>query len=470
MVLFNKVSISNYAFLTRYKYSNNQYFSENIKQNKFSIILISKLNKSPDKLLNRDINYEFIARNFWNQFINNYWEETIFISRANKLSQKYRHKLKNYNWIINNNNDYKNFLNLFNKYLSSGKISISAKFNHTAHTLIGREHNNYIKYIWRKGINWYIFNLYTNYLSRKTNLINNTILLNKNNININSLPVFLLHNQYNKVILAESSDQIILRQDLLKSIYNLLNTFLIKSSNIKKNYTGLFFINPEDALEYKEYINHKYLKSINTNSLKFFIGHIELYYKLLNQSIYNREFRLIPDLKEVSNVIYKYQYYKNLIFDKKQRYGKNYFQGQPVYIIQSVMAKNVNTGQNNIIEYFYKIKNNHEIILCKSIFLNYKTAIIAWNKFKEEYPHYKLPKKPRIYVSSLENFLQKSSKQNNNSHVVFIPSLQTYKFIKKEQINNNIKSVKSLLIYKSIYIKNFMKQLIWPLTRKNPVN
>nr|YP_009295357.1 hypothetical protein BI108_pgp038 [Dasya binghamiae]AOH77369.1 hypothetical protein [Dasya binghamiae] len=484
MLLLNKISENTYQHLNHFDYSTLTFQNkkkiinyDRFNKNKIRLILNAKLYKnlhqSSSKLLHDYIDYKFISRNFWNKFINQYWQETIFISLSNPLSDNYINKLKNKGLLIHKGNDYKNFLIEFSKDLINGKIQVLLNQNNNEKiniSLFIKNNNTYIKYIWRKGIYWHIYYIYSKYLLMKNNLSNRSFIFDLKNIVSNSLPIFTVTNQYNKLIMAESAEQILLKKDFLQTLDYWYNSVLLNNRSLKKIYTGLLFINPEDALEYKEYIAFKYIKSNNINYPKFFIGKLNLYSRLFNCSSCDKEFRLIPDLKEVSDLIYKYQYNKNIIFDKYQKYGKNHFQGQPIYIINSIVVKNINTNAKEKVDYFYSVSKNSKIIKYKAIFLNYKTAIVAWNKFREEYSHYKLPQYPLLYVSNLETFLKTSDTKKNNNNSIFIPSTKTYLFIKKYKQTNKQDDIRNILTNKSISIKSFLERVIWSLTSRQPTN
>nr|YP_010155874.1 hypothetical protein K4Y23_pgp190 [Cumathamnion serrulatum]QQY85264.1 hypothetical protein [Cumathamnion serrulatum] len=448
--------------------------------NEKTLIFISKPNKnlyasfSKPLNLNQYVESKFISRSLWNEFINRYWQETVFISTTNILSENYINRLKTNGLSIYKDNDYKHFLLNFSKDLINGKIHVSLNENINIEDksipLIIHKNNKSIKYIWRKGINWHISCLYFKYLSVKNKYIKKIPLVDFSYLNVNSLPLFTVSNQNNKLIMAESANQILIQRNLFQVLYNWYNIFSLKKIYLEKLYTGLLFINPKDALEYKDYIAYKYLQFSQNNSLKFFIGQFNLYYKLLYSSARSREFRLVPDLKEISNFVYKYQYYKNIKLDKQQEYGKHHFQGQPIYIIEPLLIKNKNTNKQEQFNYFYPFKSNNKIINYKAIFLNYETALMAWNKLKVEYSSYKLPKKPSIYVSNLENFIKIYNQTNENFHFIFIPSPETYNFIKSQKQFQDKNYLKHMLIDKSLYIKSLCKRFIWSLTSRQPIN
>ena len=471
MILFHITLKNYYKYFNNlnrilYKFIYNDKKFESVKLTKKQFILISKRNKAFDLSFNytlkKSLNYQFISRSFWDKFINNYWQETLFISTNNVLSDYYTNQLKSSGLLVYKGNQYKKFLSSFSKDLIAGKIQVLLSKNDKQSVLFNMNNNKYIKYTWRKGFNWYIYNLYSKYLFLIKYLLKNRNTIYIKKIQGNVLPLFTIINQNNELITAESSNQIFTYKNLFNPFKNLYEIIIGK-----KNYVGLLFINPNDALEYKEYSINKYL-FFKKNLLRLFISQLSLYYKLIYSSIYNIEFRLVPDLQEVSSIIYKYQYYKNIKFDKFQKYGKNYFQGQPIYIIQPFQCKNLYTGQKNKFNYFYNVGKSSYSLRCYAIFLNYKTALLAWNKFRQDYSHYKIPLMPNIYVSNLENFIKSKAYEKNSTNYVIVPSLDTYNLLlSKSGINENWSVVK-VLQDQFLYLKNICQRLIWSLISKYP--
>nr|YP_009391821.1 hypothetical protein [Acrosorium ciliolatum]ARW59965.1 hypothetical protein [Acrosorium ciliolatum] len=450
MLKLNNITDKNFVNIKNYKY------------HKSILIFLSKINnslyKSTRPLSIKKTKYKFINRNLWQKFINKYWQETIFISKPNLLSDNYINQLKTKGLSIYSNSDYKNFLLEFSKALLSGKVQVCMNNNIINPSLFIYNNNTHFKYIWKKS-----FNLSSNYLVNKQKIIKTRSLLNNRYLKNNILPIFAITNQYNQLVMFESSEKIFLQKNNLSILSNFFNNI-----SSKKIYTGLLFINPEDASEYKQYILSKYSHSTRSSYIQSFIGQLNLYYKLVYSSIYNTEFRLIPDLKEVSELIYKYQYYKNIFFDKNQKYGNNYFQGQPIYLIKSFIATNKNTKNKVVLDYFYNIKKNINHNKYQAVFLNYKTALLAWNQFKEENSYYDLPNKPLLHVSNLENFLKKHDK--NDTNVIFVPSFDTYKFIKNKIKLKQTNNINKIFLQNTSYLKNFMTRAFWSLTSRQPIN
>jgi len=493
MILFHK-TFENYCTINNYTeklllldychYSKkNNEINFNFRNNydyRLTVLLNSKLHiastKFANPIKNNSIDSLFISRNFWQKIFNQYWQETIFVSIPNQSSENYINKLKNNGLSIYKANDYKNFLSNFSKALMKGQIKvdlINQSNNNTNKKSLSslRNNNIYIKYVWKKGINWYLSLFFSKYNNIKSQLINQNKI---NTIRQTSLPIFTLTNNSNQIIMSESPDQILLNKNILQLFNNLYNKLIVKNINLKTLYTGLFFINPEDAYEYQEYILSKYKISSRDSNIKFFIGQFNLYLRLIKLSINNSDFRLVPDLQEVSELIYNYQYYKNIKIDKDQLYGRNYFQGQPIYIIKPIIVKNKYTGRKHYINYTYNLQTSNKLVKYKAIFFNYQTAMMAWNKFKEDNGQYQFPKLPSIYVSNLEKFLQKShSDQKQEQSYIFIPSIKTYKFIKsfKEKEKIERKNIwKYNFVSRNLYLKGLFKRVVWSLTSRQPTN
>lgn len=494
-------SLQFFSFMFLYKMVENYYNSFSLYNNTLfntyihethskSIMSINKIDKSNDFFISKLIlknqklakskdffennkNDKFIFRTFWQKFINQYWQETVFLSLPDSLSEIHVNKLKTDGIYIYKGNDYKNFLLQFNKALINGKIKVYINDLVDKDSFLKNKNSIYIKYIWKKQC--YLYFSFMKYFKPNTNNIINFSYKAIKAMTYNTLPLFTLVNNSNQLIMAESSEELLMKKNIFDSLSGVYNKFFINQVNTKKIYTGLFFINSEDAVEYKNYIKSKYLKSSRSNGIESFVSPLHIYYKLLQLSIRNIEFKLIPDLQEVSQLIYKYQYYKNIIFSKSQKYGKNYFQGQPIYLIQPCMAKHKYLNNKNVISYTYSDNKNSVRYKYQAIFLNYRTAIHAWNLFREQYTDYRLPVQPIIKVSNLEDFLNKNINTNNIKNkelkqILFVPSLETYTSIKNHlnlRYHNNLNQIISnkLLVTKSLF-----QRMIWSLTSRQPIN
>nr|YP_009398220.1 hypothetical protein [Thaumatella adunca]ARW67406.1 hypothetical protein [Thaumatella adunca] len=440
----------------------------NFKFNRSSCIFISNSKvftaKVPSKLLENKMNNKLVIRNLWQKMINRYLQETIFLSKSNSLSNNYISKLKTLGLSVYEGNEYKNFLYKFSKDLLNGKIQLYMNKTDNLYTsLLVNKNNIYLRYKWFKFPNFSIFNF-----NNHRHKISDVFKLNQKHLNSTSLPLFMLVNNNHEIILSESYDQLFKSRKL----FNLYARFTNKDINAKKSYIGLVFVNPQDALEYKEYIKNKYINSTRLNKVSYVITNMNLYYKLIKSVNNCVEFRLVPDLKEVGDLTYAYKYYKNLSFDNNQNYGNTYFQGQPIYLIQSTYARNKNKKYIKKIDYFYSFKQKKSSFKYKAVFLNYETAISAWQKFVEKNIDYNLPVKPNLSVSNLETFIQEPYYKKNHSKIIFLPSLRTYDIIKNYLQSNlqNKSNLKYWIVNKSVYFQTLCYRIIWSLTSRQPLN
>nr|YP_009397612.1 hypothetical protein [Dipterosiphonia australica]ARW66798.1 hypothetical protein [Dipterosiphonia australica] len=479
MTLFNFILF--YKLRQNYN-ENNQIFHLQLKQKDFNInskhvtqnfifdifnnIILSKVNTDRDKVSSNILTTEIgknklISRNYLQKLINEYFQETIFLSSANALSNKYVNKLRTSGLSIHKTNQHKSFIHKFSKSLLSGKINVTMNELNTSTYM--QKNNVYIKYKWVKFLNFKTLFL----LNSKNGIFNFFTKTTSQLINF-SLPFFIVINNNKEIIISESTDQL-----SKNSFLYTLHSYLIgNDKSIKKTYTGLLFTNPQDALEYKEYIVTKYYNSTRSNTIEVVPANMILYYKLMFLRNNNIEFRLVPDLTEISNLIYKYKKYRNLSFCSSQNYSRYSFQGQPVYFIRPFYAKNKYSKQIEQLNYTYSLNSNESSVESQVVFLNYNTLVSAWKNFKKDNVNYDLPSVPEVSISNLETFFKEANYKKNYNTIIFLPSLQTYRFIKE---HFNIKSqhaqgIQRWMIHKSLYLKTLCYRVFWSLTSRQPIN
>nr|ARW69289.1 hypothetical protein [Polysiphonia sp.] len=477
LILFNKslynchenVQLSSCNLEQVCPYINIQYFTKNFLFNRLYRVLLSKKeNFDTQSLLNeslmKDESSLIVSRNLWQKFINKYIQETIFLSSINPLSTYYISKLRSSGYSVYKNNDYKNFLYKFNKDIINGKINVIINTVDRLEDYSRVQRNNiYLKYTWLKVSGFRRFLS----LSKQKKIINDY------DSNIHkmfdfSVPLFVVVNSNKEIIISDSNNQSCCN----KNIDNMYNLFAKLNKNNRDLRTGLLFVSPNDALEYKEYIESKYYNSTHPRYLEVVPINLKFYYKLMYTVNKDIEFRLIPDLKEVSNLLYKYKKYKHIFFDRNQKYGVNSFQGQPLYFIKSSYIKRQFSNKIVKLDYAYNFKQDNINYNCKVGFFNYNTLIGAWEKFKRENRDYRLPSIPHVYVSNFEAFIQKINQEKNSSETIFVPSLRTYNFIKyysNLSLYNSYK-LKSFISNKSLYLKTLCFRIFWSLTSRQPTN
>nr|YP_009297968.1 hypothetical protein Plocam_070 [Plocamium cartilagineum]AOM67906.1 hypothetical protein Plocam_070 [Plocamium cartilagineum] len=478
MILFNLTSMFIPHILENYSHINSQHNKNtNIQINKSLVNRSSVLYLSSNKNLNssninsKDILVQkFIYPNFFIKLINRYWQETIFLSISNPLSDNYISRLKSDGLIYKYQS--KKFLLNFSKALMTGRIDSSLNSS----LLVSKVQSNstYVKYIWRKGINLsFPLNILQDFFTYKKNNFlskNQIILIQK--LKKNQFPIFTVVNGFNQIIIAEPSEEIILNQSLINKIYKWYTDFLLKKKYSQPLYEGLFFMNPYDALEYSNFIKNKYPNSNKENHLKVFSSRLDFYYKQVRTSLPKIQFRLIPDLQELSQLIYKYRYYKNIYFHSSQKYNKDSFQGQPIYFIQPIFAINKKTKKMDLINFNYQLNEKHAMKQYEAIFINYKTAVLAWKKFCHESKDYNLPLNPKIMVYNLEDFLKtcECNSQIKQRNLLFIPTKESYKFMYKRKSETFKNKIIQIFSSKILFIKVFSKRLIWSLTSRQPIS
>jgi len=410
---------------------------------------------------------KLVSRNFITYLFNKYWQETIFLSTFNISSNNYINQLTS-DSLNTSKNQYKKFLLSFNKALINGRIEFS-DFTFDVNNNVSS-----VKYVWKKGFNLAYpknFSLFRYGKKRNTGFPDKVQLSLMKKLKYSGFPIFTIVNRFHQIVMAEPSDILLKNNNFLDTIFQWYYNNFIWTKDIKPIYEGLLFINPEDASEYMRYIKYKYPNSSRQNFLNLFISRLDFYYKLVRIAPPKVQFRLIPDLQEVGELIYKYRYKKNIIFHNKQMYGKDYFQGQPIYLIQPVSVKNKQTKKIDSISYSYGLYSNNLKYKYETIFMNYDTALIAWKKFREELSDYNLPYVPQIIVYNLEDFLH-TCEQNNqidNKNFLFIPSQETYNFIKHKRNKKSPFIISQILSSKILHIKLFTQRMFWSLTSRQPM-
>lgn len=452
----------------------NQYRYNNLKQN--TDILLLKLNNcfniASNSTINKsnDANYKLISRNFFIKFINQFWQETIFLSTTNSATDSYIDKLK-LDGLSMYSKEYKNFLIEFSKALINGRINIA--LNGSDVNILKANNSMYIKYIWRKGLNfsWPNKNSYLLSVLRQLPGAYKSKKFYAQKLVINKLPVFTVVNNLNQIILSESSNEILINKNFIDYLYTMYSKYFLNNllNNIK--HQGLFFINVQDAKEYQNYIKNKYIDLSEIKKIQVSTNQLGLYYKLINSTLKTIDFSLIPDLTELGHFITKYQYYKNIKIHESQKYGSTFFQGQPIYFIEPILAFNKNNKKIELVKYSYSSLIKGQNSEYTAVFMNYKTAVLAWQKFKQQIPNYELPVKPIITVYNLESFLEQSQSDNllKLRNILFIPSFESYSYLKNVSILNHQSSILQRIINYYSSTKLLSQRILWSLTSRQPL-
>nr|YP_009394306.1 hypothetical protein [Leptosiphonia brodiei]ARW62868.1 hypothetical protein [Leptosiphonia brodiei] len=433
-------------------------------------ILIAKRSQSVQETLESSTSSrsydKLVSRNIWQKIINRYLQETVFLSFSNNLTIDYINKLKNMGLSVYDSSQNRLFLNSFSRYLISGKINISDKYHNDFLVYsIESKDNVHIKYTWLKFFNFGNINFLklTNNIGKKLNQY-------LTSFSSNSLPLFVLVNNNYEIIMSESVDELPTFSSGF-DFHTMITSRLLQNSNNKRNHTCLLFANYNDALEYKNYINYKNYKSTSLLDIKIIPSNINIYNKLKQFYTHKVDVRLIPDLEEISSLLNEYSKYENISFNDNQKYGQNFFQGQPLYQIKPF---NVKSNDQKVLNSrnIYFLKNSKRYTILNTCFLNYYTALNAWQQLIKENSQLQLPSNPQILVSNLESFIQDKQDTIFFKNVTFLPSLENYLFIKKS-VQFSIQGQYKLqywLSNQSIYIKTLFYRIFWSLTSRQPNN
>nr|YP_009296227.1 hypothetical protein Sebd_075 [Sebdenia flabellata]AOM65162.1 hypothetical protein Sebd_075 [Sebdenia flabellata] len=416
-------------------------------------------------------NKELISRNFVAKLINQYWQETIFLSVSNPITDSYIDKLKSSGLSVYNN-QYRKFLIDFSKALYIGRVE--ASINSTKSISNAESDSKYLKYIWRKGLNFTLpRNFFINFSRHNIIFMPKQVNLDlMQQLNKNELPLFTVINKFNQIIMAEPAEEVEGKANWVDRMYQWYYYNFLSTCDSRPVYEGLFFMNSEDAEEYKNYIQQKYKSSGRQNHLKVFASKLDFYYELSRNPMPQVKFRLIPDLTELGNLIFRYKKFKHIYFHSKQNHGKNYFQGQPIYLIQPTFAFDIVQKKIVPVRYSYVFKNSNQQKEYEAIFMNYETAIIAWKKFRQHFKNYKLPIHPKITVYNLEDFLKtcEGNRQISSRNLLFVPSKNSYEFVKNNVLHSFQLNMSKIFSSKLLYLQILSKRIIWSLTSRQPNN
>nr|YP_010198954.1 hypothetical protein LK147_pgp137 [Hydropuntia urvillei]UAD88403.1 hypothetical protein [Hydropuntia urvillei] len=412
------------------------------------------------------VHQHLVSRKLIGRLINKYWQEKIFLSVPSTQSEKYINQLK-LEGVLIYKAEQKKFLLDFSKALLSGRIQTSLDC-----IKLTSNNNQYISYIWKKGCNFPI-PIKFSFFSSNTLFLNKEQLIFFNMLYKQPFPLFAVTNSSNRIILADSSEDIKANLKLIDKIYKWYYNKFVIYKNLPPSYYGLFFVNPRDAKEYMDSIKIIY-KLSNTNiknQLNLFSTHLSTYYKLTRLNFQSLQIRLIPDLEEISKLIHLYKNYRNIKFHKYQKYGRKFFQGQPIYTIEPFLAYNKKTNKVKLLNYSY-LTNNYNSSSNKVIFTNYSTLLKAWQIFKKQNVDYKLSNQPKVLVYNLEDFI-KTYEFNyvmKTKNVLFIPSEESYRFVKYYPFIKNQNKIKRIFSNKFLDFQILSQRIIWSLTSRQPIN
>lgn len=451
MILFNLIFSKNISGLSDSLYTNSMYTVKFLKHSSKSTKKSTPLAyvvKSPDVLSHSSqsvASKNLLIQSLWQKVVNTLWRKTIFLSASSKALDKYSIQLTSLS-NYRHKSAKKYLVSKFSKSLFRGSVNSSFIDISSINSSILSN----IQYNWSQVLYFRPDNLFNQLLYAKSENYSKNVkdYLFKNK-SFNHFPLFTISNNLGQMIISEPPEELNLKPNLLDYL-----SFKYKSRYI---YEGWFFTNFEDAQEYMQYINKYY--GLQPNKLKIFTCSFSTFYTIINKFSNQVNFRLIPDLKEISELIKKYRYYKNIVFHNKQKHSKIYFQGQPLYLLQMI--------DHNDYSYVSKDKQKYNLI-----FTNYKTALKVWYQLnkKVKASSSNLVKVPNLEVYNLEHFIEDQVKAMNNFKYPFllVPSQSSYKFTKAKQLKKNQEMIYDTMYSYLSYLKLWSKRVIWSLTSRQP--
>lgn len=277
---------------------------------------------------------------------------------------------------------------------------------------------------------------------------------------LKQVPVYTVVNRQNEVITASTRDY--KTSNSLNWIQNKYNELFFWEYDEGSVSINLFFMNKQDASSYLHEICRKEPKEAENLGLKVKTIGLDVFYKLSRTSPPKTQSRLIGDLEEIGLVITKYSSESMCTMHPKQKYSKDWFQGNPIYLLK--FHKDLRS--KSLIPYSFQ--DSYEK---KLIFFSKEDAIRAWSAFLTKKSTLPLNIKPNIEIYNLENFLLDLENTSETSlELSFIPPYKSYIELKSQEnskflVKNNLPEE---CLYKGkLYMKNlqrFYKGVVWLFT------
>ena len=260
------------------------------------------------------------------------------------------------------------------------------------------------------------------------------------------VPVYTVVNGNNEIILASPREET--NKNSLQWFYNQYYNWFIWENDEGPITVGLFFSDREDAESYLHEVCLKDPRGAQNLGLSVRTTGLDTFYYLNRTSNPKVQLRMISNLEEL-DLLLRINIKKNLsLVNPKQKYGKNWFKGTPIYILRTDQL------------------NNRENTKC--IFFSRKDV----DKVLEIYKNKKLnTKQTTIEIYNLENYLLDLEKTSPETikKTKFFPPYSSYKQINEYSIEDNpelqkSKSMKRMVNEKLKSAQRFYKGVIWLVT------
>ena len=267
---------------------------------------------------------------------------------------------------------------------------------------------------------------------------------------LKKVPIYTVVNGNDEIILASPREQT--NQSSLQWFYDQYYNWFIWKEDHGPITVGLFFSNKQDAESYLHEICLKDPRGAQNLGLNVKSTALDTFYYLNRTSNPRVQVRMISDLQELDELL-RIHINKNFsLIHPKQKYGKNWFKGTPIYILRTD-----------------DVNQNTESANKKLIFFSKKDI----EKILEEYKDNKKSNinKPSVEIYNLENYLLDLEKSSLEAikKVNFFPPYRSYKTISENIEYKNAepsenKKIKKIFVEKIKSIQRFSKGVIWLIT------
>lgn len=424
-------------------------------------IVISKDSKAYAELNKAGIHTDRIStKDRKKNLLEKYYKEKIIILKKQDKKDKIQKKIRNINLKNRIQSQPSKEKQKWTKRLEKAIINNKIEF------YFDNNKSNYVTGIWNKFL---YFSKPKNW-DEKQNKIAFPNTRQQQLINeLKSSPVFVVENIFNEIVTGESKNTFYKNfiEKLEAKYYNL---FLLQDQDELKEPCKIAFVftNPQDAVELKEYLQEQFPYSAYEIKLSVKIMSLSEFYELSRTAKTMNQIRIIPDIKDLGNLLSKFRKKRHIQFHKRQVYGNNFFQGQPIYrLMPSKTNEQTIENKSRILNYTPKddFVFQNEIIY---YFTDLQDAEKAWDSFYIRYSKLGIPKKAIIEVYNLESLLLDYEKnlEGTPNQIRIIPTKQAKTFIEeayKSELNKEF-SLKNYKIFSRIQIG--AERFMWGLTHR----
>lgn len=275
---------------------------------------------------------------------------------------------------------------------------------------------------------------------------------------LKKVPIYTVVNGNNEIILASPREDG--KNNSFQWFYKQYHNWFIWKKDEGPITVGLFFSNKEDAESYLHEICLKDPRGAQNFGLSVKITGLDTFYYLNRTSSPKTQIRIISDLEELDSLL-KVHIKKNInIVNPKQKYGRNWFKGTPIYIFRTYDISHSNNKKE-----ISKTHTNKKLI-----FFNKKDIDRVWSASKNNNKNLDV-KEANVEIYNLENYLLDLEKTSPEiiQTIKFFPPYISYQEISEknidsgEEITRN-KQIKRLFNEKIKSAQRFCKGVLWLLT------